>query len=132
MKKISKLKNVIQEYAWGSVSAIPELLGMSEPDSIPRAELWMGAHPKAPFQVYIHDRWVSLQEEISKHPEDILGEKTTLKFGNRLPYLFKILAADKPLSTSAWKTQWDALVDKVDQAWQGDQSALETLTEMRR
>jgi mannose-6-phosphate isomerase len=45
--------------------------------------------------------WCSLLELISKNPRDILGEKVAEKFDNRLPYLFKVLAAAKPLSIQA-------------------------------
>lgn len=41
-------------------------------------------------------------------------------------------APDRPLSTSDWERQWDALVDKVSQVWKDDKSAAETLAEMRR
>ncbi len=101
MERIRLLKNVVQEYAWGSYTAIPELLGHDAPASTPQAELWMGAHPKAPSMVKCDGVWRSLLELISKNPQDILGEKVAEKFDNRLPYLFKVLAAAKPLSIQA-------------------------------
>jgi len=51
MKKICLMKNTIQEYAWGSHTAIADLLGNQSPSTKPQAELWMGAHPKAPSLV---------------------------------------------------------------------------------
>ena len=42
-----RLTGVIQPYAWGSRTAIPELLGVA-PTGEPQAELWFGAHPLAP------------------------------------------------------------------------------------
>jgi mannose-6-phosphate isomerase len=99
--KISLLKNTIQEYAWGSTRAIPDLLGCKNPDGKTQAELWMGAHPKAPSRVQHKGRWVSLAELIAKNPVDILGEKVARNFNNRLPYLFKVLAAARPLSIQA-------------------------------
>jgi len=101
MERIRLLKNAVQEYAWGSYTAIPELLGDDAPASTPQAELWMGAHPKAPSMVKCDGVWRSLLELISKNPQDILGEKVAEKFDNRLPYLFKVLAAAKPLSIQA-------------------------------
>lgn len=98
MNTIGILKNAVQEYAWGSHTAIPELFGMKAPSDRPQAELWMGAHPKAPSIVKCGDRWISLLELIEKNPKDILGDEVIEKFGNRLPYLFKILAVAKPLS----------------------------------
>jgi len=101
MDRIRLLKNVVQEYAWGSYTAIPELLGRDAPAGRPQAELWMGAHPKAPSMVKCDGVWRSLLELISENPKDILGEKVAEKFDNRLPYLFKVLAAAKPLSIQA-------------------------------
>ena len=101
MKHISLLKNTIQEYAWGSHTAIPELMEKPSPSKKPQAELWMGAHPKAPSLVNIDDRWVSLEEVIRADSLAVLGKPVSEKFNNRLPFLFKILAADQPLSIQA-------------------------------
>jgi len=101
MKNISILKNKIQEYDWGSYTAISELLGESSPSDTPQAELWMGAHPKAASAVEENGKCLPLNELIREYPEDILGKSTAKKFDNRLPYLFKVLAAAKPLSIQA-------------------------------
>ena len=101
MRKIGLLKNTIQEYAWGSRAAIPELLGQSVPADKPQAELWMGAHPKAPSQVFADGLWRSLPEVIQASPEETLGQKVAARFSNKLPFLFKVLAAAKPLSIQA-------------------------------
>ena len=102
--KISLLKNPIQEYAWGSKTAIQALI--EKPGSIgkPMAELWMGAHPKAPSQVLIKGEWQSLDQVIKENPESILGKSVAEKFSNQLPFLFKILAAEKPLSVQVHPT----------------------------
>ena len=101
MRKIGLLKNSIQEYAWGSRTAIPELLGQSVPADKPQAELWMGAHPKAPSQVLADGLWRSLPEVIQESPEETLGQEVAARFSNKLPFLFKVLAAAKPLSIQA-------------------------------
>ncbi|MGD8438577.1 MAG: mannose-6-phosphate isomerase, class I, partial [Syntrophobacterales bacterium] len=101
MRKIGRLKNTIQEYAWGSKTAIPELLGQPVPAEKPQAELWMGAHPKAPSQVLSDGLWRSLPEVIQENPEETLGQKVAARFSNKLPFLFKVLAAAKPLSIQA-------------------------------
>lgn len=88
-------------YAWGSVNAIPELLGKTPDPQQPQAELWMGAHPKAPSKVLYEDSWIRLDELIKQHPGEILGREVVEKFEGRLPYLFKVLAAAKPLSLQA-------------------------------
>lgn len=101
MQKIGLLKNTIQEYAWGSSSAIANLLGQRNPQDKPQAEMWMGAHWKAPSLVQHNRQWVSLPDLIKAHPEAMLGKSVAENFSNRLPFLFKVLAAAKPLSIQA-------------------------------
>jgi mannose-6-phosphate isomerase len=110
LNHIAFLRNVIQEYPWGSRTAIAELLGTPAPSRRPQAELWMGAHPKAPSQVAWNGEWVSLLELIRQHPQTILGPSVAARFDNQLPYLFKVLAAARPLSIQAHpaKTQAQA------------------------
>ena len=100
-KEPLKMKNAIQPYAWGSVTAIAELLGRPAPGNEPEAELWMGAHPKAPSQVWYQDRWQYLDELIRKDPLPILGRIAIDRFGPQLPFLFKVLAVQHPLSIQA-------------------------------
>ncbi len=95
------MKNTVQEYVWGSYTAIAELLGDVSPAKTTQAELWIGAHPKAPSMVKCDGNWISLLELIEKNPNHILGKKVAEKFDNSLPYLFKVLAAAKPLSIQA-------------------------------
>ena len=101
MKHIRILKNTVQEYDWGSHTAIPRLLGNAYPSDKPQAEMWMGAHPKAPSFVLYDHQWISLSDLIRTYPAEILGYDIAEKFNNALPYLFKVLAADKPLSIQA-------------------------------
>lgn len=109
MLGIYKLKNTVQEYTWGSRTAIPELLGEKSPSEKPQAELWMGAHPKAPSQINVEGSFVSLNYFIKRHPEGILGEKVARKFNNQLPFLFKVIAAAKPLSIQAHPNRQQAI-----------------------
>ena len=101
MKTICLLENTVQEYAWGSYTAIAELLDESSPSDVPQAELWMGAHPKAPSRVRYDGKTVSLQKIIKDKPQNILGKTVADKFNNKLPYLLKVLAAARPLSIQA-------------------------------
>ena len=100
MNQPFKLKNTIQNYAWGSHSAIQQLMGLP-PTPEPWAELWMGAHPVAPSRVCVNNQWMSLDTFICQAPGQILGDKTADIYQNNLPYLFKLLAAEKPLSIQA-------------------------------
>lgn len=47
---MDRLSNTVRPYAWGSTTAIPELLGTA-PTGEPQAEMWMGAHPGAPSRL---------------------------------------------------------------------------------
>jgi mannose-6-phosphate isomerase len=98
---IRRLINPVQEYAWGSTTAIPGLLGLANPEGRPQAELWMGAHPRGPSLVEMEGRRISLAELIASDPEAVLGSETAARFGAGLPFLFKVLAAAEPLSIQA-------------------------------
>ncbi|MFC8957318.1 mannose-6-phosphate isomerase, class I [Streptomyces sp. NPDC057101] len=90
---MDRLVNTVRPYAWGSTTAIPELLGIA-PSGEPQAEMWMGAHPGAPSRT---ERG-SLNELIDADPVRELGQRSVDKFGPRLPFLLKVLAAGAPLS----------------------------------
>ena len=93
---MERLTGVVQPYAWGSPTAIPELLGV-EPTGAPQAELWFGAHPLAPSTV----SGVPLDELVERDPVGVIGPTSVQSFGPRLPFLLKIIAADRPLSLQA-------------------------------
>lgn len=61
----------------------------------------MGAHPKAPSLVETQNSWESLEVLIQNDPQGILGQWISRRFGGRLPFLLKILAAAAPLSIQA-------------------------------
>ncbi|MBD0423921.1 mannose-6-phosphate isomerase, class I [Streptomyces sp. TRM S81-3] len=90
---MDRLDNTVRPYAWGSTTAIPELLG-TKPTGEPQAEMWMGAHPGAPSRTGRG----TLAEVIDADPERELGPLAVAKFGPRLPFLLKLLAAGAPLS----------------------------------
>ncbi|MFJ5123350.1 mannose-6-phosphate isomerase, class I [Kitasatospora sp. NPDC088548] len=100
---MDRLVNTVRPYAWGSVTAIPALLGR-EPTGEPQAELWMGAHPGAPSRADRGDGPRRLDELIAADPEGELGAATVARFGPTLPFLFKVLAAGIPLSIQAHPT----------------------------
>jgi mannose-6-phosphate isomerase len=95
---MDRLANTVRPYAWGSTTAIPELLGVA-PTGEPQAEMWMGAHPGAPSHVSRGgENARPLSEVIAEAPERELGAEAVAKFGPRLPFLLKLLAAGAPLS----------------------------------
>ncbi|MFK3735370.1 mannose-6-phosphate isomerase, class I [Streptomyces sp. NPDC088090] len=91
------LHNTVQPYDWGSRTLLPELMGVP-PTGAPQAELWMGAHPAAPSQALRDGVPVPLDRVVAGDPEGELGAGTVRRFGPRLPFLLKLLAADAPLS----------------------------------
>ncbi|QDB78440.1 mannose-6-phosphate isomerase, class I [Georgenia sp. 311] len=86
---------VPRAYAWGSASAIHDLVG-SEPDGTPLAELWFGAHPSAPARTA--EDGSDLRSLITEDPEGTLGYDVLARFGPQLPYLLKLIAPQRPLS----------------------------------
>ncbi|MFE3219000.1 mannose-6-phosphate isomerase, class I [Streptomyces antimycoticus] len=94
---MDRLVNTVRPYAWGSTTAIPELLGV-RPTGEPQAEMWMGAHPGAPSRVDRGTGPVALSEVIAADPEGELGADAVSLFGPQLPFLLKVLAAASPLS----------------------------------
>lgn len=99
LTRISILDNPVQEYAWGSKTFIQDLLGLPASSSAkPMAELWMGAHPNGPSKVFSDGQWEPLPEVIDENHEFVLGKNIVVKYSSKLPFLFKVLAADTPLS----------------------------------
>ena len=94
---MKRLVGRIQPYAWGSTTALPDFLG-AEPTGDPQAELWLGAHPMAPAEL---DGGQTLDTAIGTDPKAWLGDAAVDRFGPRLPYLMKVLAAAQPLSLQA-------------------------------
>jgi len=94
-----KLINQVQKYSWGSVDYIPDLLGKKQSGEH-WAELWMGDHPRAPSSVILDSGNVTLSQLILQYPDEILGADID-RFGNHLPFLFKVLSAMSPLSIQA-------------------------------
>lgn len=95
---MQKLINSVQNYAWGSHTALTELYGIANPDNLPMAELWMGAHPKSSSQILDADGHPrALRQIIDGDKSALLGDKVAQRFGE-LPFLFKVLCAAQPLS----------------------------------
>jgi mannose-6-phosphate isomerase len=79
------ITNIPRDYAWGSTSAIADLLGYDASGG-PEAELWLGTHPGSPSRLTGTDG--SLADVVE----------------GRLPFLLKVLAAASPLSLQAHPT----------------------------
>ena len=78
------------------------LAGREQPSATPEAELWVGAHEAGPARVDLGDgHFCGLDEHIAGDDERHLGTGSLDAFGRRLPFLLKILAADRALSIQA-------------------------------
>ncbi|MBK5238529.1 MAG: mannose-6-phosphate isomerase, class I, partial [Actinomycetales bacterium] len=83
-----RLENTPRDYAWGSTTAIADLLGR-EPSGGPEAELWLGTHEGSPTRIADPKQvggYLTLADWVATKPELRIG------------FLLKILAADHPLS----------------------------------
>src|SRR6478735_1735097 len=109
-----ELENVLRPYAWGSKTAIAGLLGRPASGG-PEAELWVGAHPDSPSLALTATSTASsaaaddgdrlaLDALIASDPEHHLGGDSVAEFGPRLPFLLKVLAAERPLSLQVHPT----------------------------
>ena len=94
---MDRLTNTVRPYSWGSLTALPTLLG-TPPTGEPQAELWMGAHPGAPSTLDRGDGPRPLDAVIAADPEGELGSAAVQHFGPTLPFLLKLLAAGESLS----------------------------------
>ena len=109
------LDNPVRPYAWGSTTEIPRLLGV-EPTGRPQAELWMGAHPAAPSRLRTGG---SLLRRIEADPAAELSGPVLRRFGPRLPFLLKIIAAERPLSLQAHPGREQARAGYADEQARG-------------
>lgn len=98
---VFEIEGAKRDYDWGSKSAIEDMLGLPR-DGNPLAELWFGAHPDDPAQV--PSLGMTLDEVIASDPAGLLGEPTAQRFDGQLPFLLKVLAAERPLSIQVHPT----------------------------
>jgi len=93
-----KMNNTVQAYDWGHPSYIKQFLGNDPAIPEPQAELWMGSHSKAPSEILLPNGGKKLNLLLEEDPEKWLGAKAMAAGWKDLPFLFKVLAAYKPLS----------------------------------
>jgi mannose-6-phosphate isomerase len=98
---VELLRGALRTYAWGSRTAIAEFTGRPVPAAHPEAELWFGAHPGGTAWLETENGETSLPVALAADPEGQLGPACRARFGDVLPFLVKVLAADEPLSLQA-------------------------------
>ncbi len=89
-----RIENTPRDYAWGSTTAIAELLGTA-PSGRPEAELWLGDHPGSPARIVEGAGDAASASDLHA----LLRAR-----GQSLPFLLKLLAAAEPLSLQAHPT----------------------------
>jgi mannose-6-phosphate isomerase class I len=105
---ILTLRGAVQHYQWGGYDSIPRIIGVENPERKPYAELWIGAHPKAPSHVEIDEASFPLDSFIARASEQVLGSATAKRFAGELPFLLKLLDARSPLSIQAHPSKHQA------------------------
>lgn len=98
---MQRIEGIMRDYAWGSQTALADLTGQA-PTGHPQAEIWFGTHPAAPSLLADH-RPRTLADLIAEDPQQHLG-----KGQEQLPFLLKLLAADRALSIQVHPTKQQA------------------------
>ncbi len=92
-----KMINPIKDYPWGSRTAIQQRYNIPNQHNDCQAEMWMGSHPNgSSILVDEENKQITIAEFVLLDQRAVLGSAFE-QFGE-LPFLFKVLAADKPLS----------------------------------
>ncbi|MCG3720873.1 mannose-6-phosphate isomerase, class I [Vibrio cincinnatiensis] len=95
-----EIKGAIKHYDWGGYYYLPMLLDNHDARQ-PFAELWLGDHLAGSSTLVDGS---PLSAWIEAAPEYRLGKKVVEQFGQRLPYLFKVLDVREPLSIQVHPT----------------------------
>lgn len=91
------LRNATMHSAWGSHRHIAALRGLPA-TVLPEAELWIGAHAKAPSIAQLPSGEEPLDALLQARGRAVLGEGLVRRFPEGLPFLLKLLAVERPLS----------------------------------
>lgn len=91
----------IRNYDWGSRTLISEFCHSEPATGKPEAEYWYGAHHSG---TACFADGTSLRNQIEIDPIGQLGPRVVQEFGPRLPFLIKLIAAERPLSLQAHPT----------------------------
>lgn len=104
-----EISPTVQNYDWGAQSENSYLRNFVKKkysfllQDKPMAELWMGAHQKSPSLV-LNSKLQGKEDLltlINNDPIHFLGRKVAKHYNNKLPFLFKLLDIEKPLSVQA-------------------------------
>jgi mannose-6-phosphate isomerase len=107
---IYKLKGVVRKYAWGGTEFLSKLLSIPNPQQLPMAEYWLGAHDADPSILLANEVRVELNRFVASDIDKILGKNIAKKFG-RLPYLLKLLDVKDMLSIQVHPAKHEAEIE---------------------
>ncbi|OCK84365.1 mannose-6-phosphate isomerase [Lepidopterella palustris CBS 459.81] len=102
-----RLQCGVNSYEWGKVgkdsaaakyAAATPSNDFSIQEEKPYAELWMGTHPKLPSKDLETQRTLL---DLIQDNQALLSREVTERYGNTLPFLFKVLSINKALSIQA-------------------------------
>lgn len=101
-----RLHGQLQHYIWGGNQFIPKFLGIP-PQEQHYAEWWLGDHHSAPSSIELNGISQPLNQFLAEN-QTMLGQINQTQFGNRLPFLLKILDVKLPLSIQLHPTKQQA------------------------
>jgi len=102
-----RLQCGVNSYDWGKIgkdsaaakfAAATPSSDFSIQEEKPYAELWMGTHPSLPSKDLETQRTLL---DLVQDNQALLGQDIAEKYGNKLPFLFKVLSINKALSIQA-------------------------------
>ncbi|KAF2740257.1 mannose-6-phosphate isomerase [Polyplosphaeria fusca] len=102
-----RLQCGVNSYDWGKIgksSAAAKFAAATAADDFsiqeekPYAELWMGTHPSLPSKDVATQRTLL---ELVQDNQALLSQDIAERYGNKLPFLFKVLSINKALSIQA-------------------------------
>jgi mannose-6-phosphate isomerase len=94
---MQKLINSVQNYAWGSKTALTDLYGIANPTTCRWQSCGWAHTRRAAQKLRTPAASTRLRDVIDADKAALLGSKVASRFGE-LPFLFKVLCADQPLS----------------------------------
>ncbi|NEG69579.1 mannose-6-phosphate isomerase, class I [Bifidobacterium choloepi] len=101
---------VPKRYAWGSHERLQRMFHLDGDQwHGPLAEMWFSGHAQSPSPIEIPGHApTTVPEAIVRQPEHMIGRRGSDQFGPVLPFLFKIISADEPLSLQVHPVDFQA------------------------
>lgn len=105
------IEAVPKHYAWGSRTCLQTMFHLPQqgPQEPRLAEMWFSGHPQSPSPMKLPGGVSSsLLDEIHSNPVAMVGEHASQEFGPVMPYLFKVISAEIPLSLQVHPVDFEA------------------------